>query len=198
MCQTLLSLAQFTSLYHCCVLMLTCCSVWCNLVTNQLGVFWFWHDCFDVYSWITSLIGFCWCWLVCVDVDRFVLMLTGLCLTGLCWYWLVCVDVDRFVLMFTGLCWCWQLCVDVDMYCACSHNNKTGRWLTPFRSVWHPAREDVFFVGSMKSPRRVSSFSLCVSVFMCVNVSECVCVFNSFDLFCASNYCCFRNKGLKI
>ncbi|XP_070200372.1 WD repeat-containing protein 76-like [Littorina saxatilis] len=40
------------------------------------------------------------------------------------------------------------------------HNNHTGRWLTPFRAVWHPAREDVFFVGSMKSPRRIEAFGV--------------------------------------
>lgn len=37
-----------------------------------------------------------------------------------------------------------------------SHNNFTGRWLTPFKAVWHPQRDDVFIVGSMEQrPRRV-------------------------------------------
>jgi hypothetical protein len=35
------------------------------------------------------------------------------------------------------------------------HNNFTGRWLTPFKAVWHPQRDDVFIVGSMEQPRRV-------------------------------------------
>ncbi|XP_050409768.1 WD repeat-containing protein 76 [Patella vulgata] len=40
-----------------------------------------------------------------------------------------------------------------------SHNNHTGRWLTKFRAVWHPSREDVFVVGSMVRPRRIEMFS---------------------------------------
>jgi len=39
-----------------------------------------------------------------------------------------------------------------------SHNNFTGRWLTPFKAVWHPQREDVFVVGSMEQPRRIELF----------------------------------------
>ena len=38
--------------------------------------------------------------------------------------------------------------------------------------MWHPAREDIFFVGSMKSPRRVSILAPCV---VCVCVCVCVC-----------------------
>lgn len=38
-----------------------------------------------------------------------------------------------------------------------SHNNFTGRWLTSFKAVWHPQREDVFIVGSLEHPRRVIS-----------------------------------------
>nr|XP_022314589.1 WD repeat-containing protein 76-like [Crassostrea virginica]XP_022314598.1 WD repeat-containing protein 76-like [Crassostrea virginica] len=38
------------------------------------------------------------------------------------------------------------------------HNNHVGRWLTPFRAAWHPAREDVFVVGSMERPRRIQVF----------------------------------------
>ena len=33
------------------------------------------------------------------------------------------------------------------------HNNNTGRWLTPFKGLWHPVHEDVFFTGSMRQPR---------------------------------------------
>ncbi|XP_052265984.1 WD repeat-containing protein 76-like isoform X2 [Dreissena polymorpha] len=40
-----------------------------------------------------------------------------------------------------------------------SHNNHTGRWLTGFRATWHPAREDVFVVGSMNRPREITLFS---------------------------------------
>ncbi|KAI9554166.1 hypothetical protein GHT06_019438 [Daphnia sinensis] len=39
-----------------------------------------------------------------------------------------------------------------------SHNNFTGRWLTPFKAVWHPQRDDVFIVGSMEHPRRVELY----------------------------------------
>ncbi|XP_048730551.2 WD repeat-containing protein 76-like isoform X2 [Ostrea edulis] len=38
------------------------------------------------------------------------------------------------------------------------HNNHVGRWLTPFRAAWHPAREDVFVVGSMERPRQIQVF----------------------------------------
>lgn len=38
------------------------------------------------------------------------------------------------------------------------HNNHVGRWLTPFRAVWHPSREDVFVVGSMERPRRIQVY----------------------------------------
>ncbi|PVD34093.1 hypothetical protein C0Q70_05356 [Pomacea canaliculata] len=41
-----------------------------------------------------------------------------------------------------------------------NHNNQTGRWLTKFRAVWHPTQENVFFVGSMKRPRRIEAFSV--------------------------------------
>ncbi|XP_052798491.1 WD repeat-containing protein 76-like [Mya arenaria] len=40
-----------------------------------------------------------------------------------------------------------------------AHNNHTGRWLTGFRASWHPAREDVFVVGSMNRPREITLFS---------------------------------------
>ncbi|CAB3363561.1 Hypothetical predicted protein [Cloeon dipterum] len=35
-----------------------------------------------------------------------------------------------------------------------AHNNHTGRWITNFRAVWHPQREDVCLVGSMDRPQR--------------------------------------------
>jgi len=35
------------------------------------------------------------------------------------------------------------------------HNNNTGRWLTPFKGLWHPVHEDVFFTGSMRQPREM-------------------------------------------
>ncbi|XP_041030620.1 WD repeat-containing protein 76 [Carcharodon carcharias] len=38
------------------------------------------------------------------------------------------------------------------------HNNFTGRWLTKFRAVWDPKREDVFVVGSMTRPRQIEAF----------------------------------------
>ena len=39
------------------------------------------------------------------------------------------------------------------------HNNQTGRWLTTFKAVWHPKREDLFFCGSMKQPRQIDVFN---------------------------------------
>ena len=42
------------------------------------------------------------------------------------------------------------------------HNNFTGRWLTPFKAMWHPQREDVFVVGSMEQPRRVRYLFLAI------------------------------------
>ncbi|XP_074091373.1 WD repeat-containing protein 76 isoform X2 [Macrotis lagotis] len=38
------------------------------------------------------------------------------------------------------------------------HNNNTGRWLTRFRAVWDPKREDCFIVGSMARPRSIDVF----------------------------------------
>ncbi|XP_008943587.1 PREDICTED: WD repeat-containing protein 76, partial [Merops nubicus] len=38
------------------------------------------------------------------------------------------------------------------------HNNNTGRWLTRFRAVWDPKREDCFVVGSMAQPRQIELF----------------------------------------
>ncbi|XP_013390792.1 WD repeat-containing protein 76 [Lingula anatina] len=42
--------------------------------------------------------------------------------------------------------------------CSTRHNNHTGRWLTPFRFMWHPSREDVIVTGSMDRPRRIELF----------------------------------------
>ncbi|XP_060611414.2 WD repeat-containing protein 76 [Anolis sagrei] len=39
------------------------------------------------------------------------------------------------------------------------HNNNTGRWLTRFRAVWDPKRDDCFVVGSMSRPRQIEAFS---------------------------------------
>jgi len=39
------------------------------------------------------------------------------------------------------------------------HNNQTGRWLSTFKAVWHPRREDILFVGSMKHPRQINVIS---------------------------------------
>ncbi|KAI8503366.1 WD repeat-containing protein 76 [Branchiostoma belcheri] len=39
------------------------------------------------------------------------------------------------------------------------HNNQTGRWLTPFRAVWVPGRDDLFMSGSMKQPRQIELYS---------------------------------------
>ncbi|XP_071500195.1 WD repeat-containing protein 76-like [Diadema antillarum] len=40
-----------------------------------------------------------------------------------------------------------------------SHNNHTGRWLSPFKAMWHPRREDMYVVGSMCQPRRIEVFT---------------------------------------
>jgi WD40 repeat protein len=47
------------------------------------------------------------------------------------------------------------------------HDNQTGRWLTNFKAMWDPKRDDVFVVGSMKRPRQVSEFTYS-TVFSCV------------------------------
>ncbi|XP_060065079.1 WD repeat-containing protein 76-like [Ylistrum balloti] len=39
------------------------------------------------------------------------------------------------------------------------HDNHVGRWLTNFRASWHPRREDLFVVGSMKRPRQIEVYS---------------------------------------
>lgn len=47
---------------------------------------------------------------------------------------------------------------EVECIKSISHNNFTGRWLTSFKAVWHPQREDVFIVGSLEHPRRVELY----------------------------------------
>jgi len=39
--------------------------------------------------------------------------------------------------------------------CRVRHNNQTGRWLTAFRSSWHPRLEGMFVMGSMERPRQI-------------------------------------------
>jgi len=39
--------------------------------------------------------------------------------------------------------------------CQIRHNNQTGRWLTPLRASWHPAREGLLVTGSMERPRQI-------------------------------------------
>jgi len=41
---------------------------------------------------------------------------------------------------------------------AVKHNNNTGRWLTPFKGLWHPVHEDVYFSGSMAQPREIEAW----------------------------------------
>ncbi|XP_064601418.1 WD repeat-containing protein 76-like [Liolophura sinensis] len=53
-----------------------------------------------------------------------------------------------------------SLTTKIPLKKAIRHNNYTGRWLTVFRAVWHPAREDIFVVGSMERPRRIEVIDL--------------------------------------
>ncbi len=48
---------------------------------------------------------------------------------------------------------------DVPPSVSVEHDNQTGRWLTTFKAEWHPRRDDLFFVGSMRQPRRIEAFS---------------------------------------
>jgi len=43
--------------------------------------------------------------------------------------------------------------------CQVKHNNHTGRWLTPFRSTWHPSQPNTFLTGSMEHPRQMEVWS---------------------------------------
>ena len=43
----------------------------------------------------------------------------------------------------------------ISPQCAVRHNNQTGRWLTPLRLTWHPARPGVLVCGSMMRPRQI-------------------------------------------
>ncbi|KAK3611876.1 hypothetical protein CHS0354_021309 [Potamilus streckersoni] len=47
---------------------------------------------------------------------------------------------------------------DISLKKSIRHNNHTGKWLTGFRATWHPAREDVFIVGSMNRPREIQIY----------------------------------------
>ncbi|XP_033751817.1 WD repeat-containing protein 76-like [Pecten maximus] len=63
-----------------------------------------------------------------------------------------------------------------------SHNNHVGRWLTGFRASWHPRREDVFVVGSMKRPRQIEIYNdLCepLTTFQCPDNLGSVCSLNA-------------------
>ena len=40
------------------------------------------------------------------------------------------------------------------------HNNNTGRWLTKFRAVWYPRREDLILSGLMGHPRQIELYSV--------------------------------------
>ena len=39
------------------------------------------------------------------------------------------------------------------------HNNNTGRWITKFRAVWYPRREDLILSGLMGHPRQIELYS---------------------------------------
>ena len=39
------------------------------------------------------------------------------------------------------------------------HNNQTGQWISPFKAEWHPTREDMFMIGSMRHPRQLDVYS---------------------------------------
>lgn len=43
----------------------------------------------------------------------------------------------------------------ISPQCSVKHNNQTGRWLTPLRLAWHPARPGVLVCGSMMRPRQI-------------------------------------------
>jgi len=43
----------------------------------------------------------------------------------------------------------------ISPQCQVRHNNQTGRWLTPFRSGWHPTRDGMLVTGSMERPRQM-------------------------------------------
>ncbi|XP_078097314.1 WD repeat-containing protein 76-like [Mustelus asterias] len=46
----------------------------------------------------------------------------------------------------------------IPVVASIAHNNYTGRWLTKFRAVWDPKRDDCFVVGSMARPRQIEVF----------------------------------------
>ncbi|XP_070532217.1 WD repeat-containing protein 76-like [Ptychodera flava] len=49
--------------------------------------------------------------------------------------------------------------VEAEVVKSVRHDNHVGRWLTPFKAVWHPSREDVFVCGSMSRPRQIELFN---------------------------------------
>ncbi|KAL1123739.1 hypothetical protein AAG570_001512 [Ranatra chinensis] len=38
------------------------------------------------------------------------------------------------------------------------HNNHTGKWLSVFKAIWYPSREDAFLIGDLKKPRRIQIY----------------------------------------
>ncbi|KAK2154158.1 hypothetical protein LSH36_275g04008, partial [Paralvinella palmiformis] len=63
------------------------------------------------------------------------------------------------------------------------HNNYTGRWLSNFKAIWHPRREDLFIVGSMSRPRQIEMYSSTgklVKCFQDVDNLNSVCSLNAF------------------
>ncbi|XP_071795385.1 WD repeat-containing protein 76-like isoform X1 [Asterias amurensis] len=46
----------------------------------------------------------------------------------------------------------------MEVQTSISHDNHTGRWLSNFRSVWYPGREDAVIIGSMLRPRRIQVY----------------------------------------
>lgn len=48
-----------------------------------------------------------------------------------------------------------RLTEEVRPQCQVSHNNQTGRWLTPLRLTWHPAADHLLLSGSMARPRQM-------------------------------------------
>ncbi|XP_067012181.2 WD repeat-containing protein 76 [Anabrus simplex] len=40
------------------------------------------------------------------------------------------------------------------------HDNQTGRWLTPFKAMWHPRRDDVFVIGAMDPNRAIDVYGV--------------------------------------
>ncbi|XP_048418568.1 WD repeat-containing protein 76 [Stegostoma tigrinum] len=64
----------------------------------------------------------------------------------------VCMD-DRIRIFDTS-----AIIPRIPVVTSITHNNFTGRWLTKFRAVWDPKRDDCFIVGSMARPRQIEVF----------------------------------------